>query len=353
MKVAVTVTATVLLLPVVGVGGLLMAATAGLTGALSPSPATATAMAQIPSAMLDVYAGAGVDCPGLPWQLLAAVGTTQDPDLGTQLDPTTGEIHPSIVGPTLNGQDGEPAVSDPTQPSGWARAEGPFGILTTVWHAYGVVAPGDGHPTPDHQSAWDGTFTFAHVLCVDLGATAGDVETALARYDADPTWDEAVLTLALSYGMGASVGTGTAPSGGIGAVPPPGATYQGQIGEVITAAESQLGVPYVWGGESPGRGFDCSGLVQWAYAQAGISIPRTTYEQADVGIEVPRPWRDTVEPGDLLLMAGDETGQTVPLGHVAMAVGTGLMIQAPYTGTVVQIDPIPWSSIELVRRIIN
>jgi cell wall-associated NlpC family hydrolase len=54
-----------------------------------------------------------------------------------------------------------------------------------------------------------------------------------------------------------------------------------------------------------------------------------------------------------LLMAGDDNGVTTPLGHVAMAIGGGLMIQAPYTGTVVQIGPIPWSDIELVRRAIS
>ena len=47
----------------------------------------------------------------------------------------------------------------------------------------------------------------------------------------------------------------------------------------VRAAEHQIGVPYVWGGESPGHGFDCSGLVQWAWAQAGFSIPRTTETQ--------------------------------------------------------------------------
>lgn len=352
MKAAITVVVTVCLVPVLGLEALLVAATGAMTDALSPSPATAVAMAQIPSAMLDVYAGAAAACPGLPWQLLAAIGTTEDPRLGAQLDTATGEVHPPIVGPTLDGQAGQPAVPDPTQPTGWTRAEGPFGILTTVWRTFGTVATGDGHRVPDYQSAWDGAYTLAHALCEDLGSTSGDVEIALARYDADPAFDQAVLTLALAYGMGASTAPGTTPSGGTGGVPPPGPTAQGQVGAVVAAAESQLGVPYVWGGETPGRGFDCSGLMQWSYAQAGISIPRTTYEQADVGVEVPQPWPSTVKAGDLLLMAGDETGQTVPLGHVGMAVGTGLMIQAPYTGTVVQIDPVPWSSIELVRRII-
>jgi cell wall-associated NlpC family hydrolase len=78
-----------------------------------------------------------------------------------------------------------------------------------------------------------------------------------------------------------------------------------------------------------------------------------TYAQADVGTEVTRPWNTNVAPGDLLLMPGDDNGVTTPLGHIGMAIGGGLMIQAPYTGTVVQIDPIPWADVELVRRVIS
>ena len=57
----------------------------------------------------------------------------------------------------------------------------------------------------------------------------------------------------------------------------------------MKAAESEIGVPYVWGGETPGVGFDCSGLVQWAWAQAGISIPRTTETQCPAMLHVSRP----------------------------------------------------------------
>jgi cell wall-associated NlpC family hydrolase len=194
----------------------------------------------------------------------------------------------------------------------------------------------------------------AHALCTYLGNENSDPEAALADYDPSPSWDQNVDALALSYGMAAGQSTG----GGAGSstappVPPDGRTYSGKVATVIAAAESQLGVPYVWGGETPSKGFDCSGLIQWAYAQAGIAIPRVTYSQADVGAEVPRPWAGDVAPGDLLLMPGDDNGVTTPLGHIAMAIGGGLMIQAPYTGTVVQINPIPWSDIELVRRVIS
>jgi len=343
-----------LLLPVFFLGGLVVAATAGMSDSDSPTSATDLAVAQVPASMLDVYAYAAEECPGLPWQLMAAIAGTADPALAGQLDPTTGEVHPTHLGPSLDGQGGEPTIADPSQPDGWARTEGPFLILSTLWSRYGTAAPGAGRSVPDPQNAWDSSFTLAHVLCTYLGNDDGDPEAALAHYDPSPSWDQRVDSLALSYGMaaGQSTGGGTA-SSDTPPLPPDGKTYAGSVATVIAAAESQLGVPYLWGGESPGKGFDCSGLVQWAYAQAGITIPRVTYSQADVGSEVPRPWVGNVAPGDLLLMAGDDDGVTKSLGHIAMAIGGGLMIQAPYTGTVIQIDPISWSNVELVRRVIS
>ena len=345
----------VVLVPLLFLGGVIVAATTAMSGALAPSSATDVARQQIPASMLDVDAAAADACPGLPWQLIAAVGSTEDPDLATQLDPRTGEIHPPYVGPLLNGQGGEPSVADRSEPSGWAHAEGPFHLLTTTWAADATVPPGSGRSEPDPQNAWDSAFTFDRALCGYLSQHNGDVGAALAAYDAGPVWDQGVLALALAYGMAPGASGAPAGSGGSGsvAVPSPGVTYQGQIAVVIAAAESQLGVAYRWGAESPGRGFDCSGLLQWAYGQAGVALPRTTYVQATVGVEVSRPWSSTVEPGDLLLMPGIDNGITTPLGHIAMAIGGGLMIQAPYTGTVVQIDPIPWSAIELVRRVVT
>jgi cell wall-associated NlpC family hydrolase len=305
--------------------------------------------------VLDVYAYAADACPGLPWQLIAAIAGTADPELVSQLDPTTGEVHSAHLGPLLNGQAGEPKIPDPTQPGGWARTEGPFSILSTIWSRYGTAAPDTRRTGPDTQNAWDSSFTLAHVLCAYLGSENGDPIAALADYDPSPSWDRSVDALALSYGMaaGQSNGLGAGTSSATPPVPADGKTYSGDIAIVIAAAESHLGVPYVWGGESPGRGFDCSGLIQWAYANASIFIHRVTYAQADVDVEVPQPWTRNVAAGDLLLMPGDDNGVITPLGHIGMAVGDGLMIQAPYTGTVVQIDPIPWSDVEIVRRVIS
>ena len=99
----------------------------------------------------------------------------------------------------------------------------------------------------------------------------------------------------------------------------------------MSAAETQLGVPYVWGGESPGAGFDCSGLVQWAWRQAGVSLPRTS--GAQFAASTPVSIAD-LEPGDLLFYGPSGSD------HVAMYVGGGMMIEAPETGEVVHITPL-------------
>lgn len=95
----------------------------------------------------------------------------------------------------------------------------------------------------------------------------------------------------------------------------------------VRAALSRLGTPYVWGATGPDR-FDCSGLVQWSYAQAGIRLRRTTYEQIHDGIPVAP---SQVRPGDLVFPH---------TGHVQLAIGGGLVVEAPQPGSVVQISRI-------------
>jgi peptidoglycan DL-endopeptidase CwlO len=105
----------------------------------------------------------------------------------------------------------------------------------------------------------------------------------------------------------------------------------GGAATAIAAAESQIGVPYVWVGESPGHGFDCSGLVQWAWRQAGVDLPRTAAAQYDA---IPHVSLSDLQPGDLLFW-GDGG-----ISHVGMYVGGGDIINAPETGELVRIEPI-------------
>lgn len=106
-------------------------------------------------------------------------------------------------------------------------------------------------------------------------------------------------------------------------LPPP----DSRAGIAVRAALSRLGRPYVWGATGPDR-FDCSGLVQWSYAQAGIHLDRTTYQQIHDGIAV-SPTQ--VRPGDLVFPNP---------GHVQMAIGNNLVVEAPHAGAGVRISPL-------------
>jgi cell wall-associated NlpC family hydrolase len=119
---------------------------------------------------------------------------------------------------------------------------------------------------------------------------------------------------------GTGPGGGVTSSGGIGGTDPlPASGSQGD--EAVAFAYAQLGCPYVFGGTGPcNDGFDCSGLTQAAWAHAGVSIPRTSYEQADL----PSVPISDLQPGDILEFAGDS--------HVGIYVGGGDLIDAPQTG---------------------
>jgi peptidoglycan DL-endopeptidase CwlO len=105
-------------------------------------------------------------------------------------------------------------------------------------------------------------------------------------------------------------------------------------------ALDEQGKPYVWGAAGPDA-FDCSGLVVWAFAQEGITLPHYTGDLWNSGMHVSRA---DLEPGDLVFFFAD-------LGHVGMYIGNGLMVDAPTTGQVVQVQPVFWSAYEGAVRI--
>jgi cell wall-associated NlpC family hydrolase len=125
----------------------------------------------------------------------------------------------------------------------------------------------------------------------------------------------------------ASSGSSTGSSSGSTA--PASGTYAAKAAKAIEFARAQLGKPYVYGATGP-NSYDCSGLTQAAWGAAGVSIPRTTYDQVDFGSRVTA---DQLQPGDLVFFYSDVT-------HVGLYIGGGQMIHAPHTGTVVKIAPI-------------
>jgi cell wall-associated NlpC family hydrolase len=150
-------------------------------------------------------------------------------------------------------------------------------------------------------------------------------------------------TVAGAVGGSSSAAAATAAANQAGGATGPvgGSASGGSAGmAAVQAAVSQLGVPYVFGGEQPGVGFDCSGLVQWAWGQAGISIPRTTETEWPALTHVSL---DALQPGDLLFYYNlDDDNQ---VDHVVMYTGSGpygtdTVIQAPFTGSTVSYSPI-------------
>lgn len=134
-------------------------------------------------------------------------------------------------------------------------------------------------------------------------------------------------------------GSGNRNNGGNGTKPAPapaptpsggGSGNTSTAQAIVNAAYSQLGVPYVWGGTTPGVGLDCSGLTQYCHRVAGISIGRTSEVQGGGGKAVSNP-----QPGDLVCYGS----------HIGIYIGGGQMIHAPHTGDVVRVANVygsPW-----------
>jgi cell wall-associated NlpC family hydrolase len=176
-----------------------------------------------------------------------------------------------------------------------------------------------------------------------LAGLKGKIATLVAQQQAEEAAQQAaafqqrvaaqqVAAAAAAAAAASSAGTGstgTTPTDG--SDPPPAGAG---AAAAVAAAMSQIGVPYVWGGATPGVGFDCSGLTMWAWGRAGVSLPHSAAEQYADTEHVPL---GDMEPGDLIFY--DEGGV---IGHVTMYIGGGQMVQAPETGEDVQVTGI-WS----------
>ena len=111
--------------------------------------------------------------------------------------------------------------------------------------------------------------------------------------------------------------------------------------QAVRWALSKVGSPYVWGAAGPDA-FDCSGLVMWAYAHVGISLPHFTGAQWAVGEHISR---SQLQPGDIVFFFAD-------ISHEGMYIGGGLMVDAPTQGVPVHVEPVFWSAYVGAVRII-
>jgi cell wall-associated NlpC family hydrolase len=176
-----------------------------------------------------------------------------------------------------------------------------------------------------------------------ISATPADVTSLAARIKQilpSGAGVEPLVTLVTGTSAGAAASAGAATSAGAAAAAADGAGMTTtQLTTALRAAESRRGFPYVWGAAGPAS-FDCSGLVQWSFAQAGVSMPRVAVDQARTGPAVPV---SQLEPGDLLFYHTDPTDPGY-ISHVAIYLGHGWMIQAPQPGLSVQVVPADFSS---------
>jgi len=255
-----------------------------------------------------------------------------------------------------------PAVSPPLiaaqiqQESGWnpgaVSALGALGLsqfMPGTWAGQGIDVNHDGTASP--LDPLDAIATQGHYDCslaADLAGVPGDrQDTVLAgynagsgavlRYDGVPPYPEtqgyvgSIRALMVTY---AAAGPPAAAASGAGA---------GGAGEVAIAfTTARLGQPYRWGGSGPL--YDCSGLVQAAYAAAGVALPRTSQAQQMAATPVTDP-----QPGDLVFM-----GPSTQLGtasHVGIVIGGGQMIDDPHTGAVIRTEPYDWPDLAGFGRV--
>lgn len=122
---------------------------------------------------------------------------------------------------------------------------------------------------------------------------------------------------------------------------PPAPVQQQTLGDVaLDAAKTKVGAMYSWGAAGPAN-FDCSGLVQWAYKQAGIKLPRTSFEQSHVGAPIAF---ESLKPGDIVITNGG--------GHVGMYAGDGLLLNAVQSGEPVTYTHLSADDVVTARRIV-
>src|SRR5580658_7396060 len=246
----------------------------------------------VPPAWESLDHEAAARCPGLPWSVLAAIGRVESD----------------------SGRSTAPGVASGANAAG---AEGPMQFEPATFARYATIGPGGADPASPYDMV-DAVYSAATLLCADGGAQAATLAAAIRDYNHSTPYVDTVLVL----------GRALAEDPSLGAVP----------AAALAFVAAQLGTPYRWGGTGDG-GFDCSGLVQAAYAAAGVHLPRVAQDQFDAGPAVPD--RATVVPGDLVFF-GASAGS---VDHVGLYVGGGEMIDAPHTGAVVREEPADWPTL--------
>ncbi|MEV6112242.1 NlpC/P60 family protein [Streptomyces sp. NPDC052109] len=143
-----------------------------------------------------------------------------------------------------------------------------------------------------------------------------------------------------SSSAGPGSGSGSTGSGSAGSTA--SGSYDTKAGKAIAFARAQIGKPYVWGATGPDS-YDCSGLTQAAWKAAGVTLPRTTYDQVDAGTTVSLA---DARPGDLIFFYGD-------ISHVGVYIGNGMMIHAPKPGAYVREESIYYGGESIIHSVVR
>jgi len=194
--------------------------------------------------------------------------------------------------------------------------------------AFGTLGIGGVDAVVSHNVARSLGAPVNNAIVISLrGTDVSGVAAAVAKLIPKGAGVQQLVTVVQTGGTAGS-GAGMAGAGTATAA----AASTPQINAMLAAAMSRQGKPYVWGGNGPDV-FDCSGLVKWSFAQAGIVMPRVAADQALAGPAVPV---SQLQPGDLLFYHTDATAPNY-ISHVAIYIGRGWMIQAPEPGKNVEV----------------
>lgn len=181
----------------------------------------------------------------------------------------------------------------------------------------------------------------------DISARIQQIQSQLAALTPTASTDSTSGTDFAAAMRTATDATGSVSGDGSTLAPPPGYADGSVSGsDVVADARRYLGVPYRWGGTDPSTGLDCSGLTQQVYGDLGISLPRVSSDQANVGTAVGS--LSDAQPGDLLFFGS-------PIHHVAIYEGNGMMIEAPRTGQDVKEIPVAdfGEPVSAIRRVLG
>ncbi|WP_234441832.1 C40 family peptidase, partial [Streptomyces sp. WM6386] len=286
------------------------------------------------------------------WPILAGIAKVESNHATGHGIAANGDIRPRIYGVLLNGSGagGNTTAFPDTDGGRWdgtasgERAVGPFQFLPSTWQGVGKDANGD--QAADPHNADDAALGAAIYLCGngrDLSQRT-QLKAAIFQYNHSGAYVANVLGWIDQY-------TAAAKDPGLGNV-------SGTVRTVLATALAQRGVPYSWGGGnaqgpsygiccSPSgksgasiKGFDCSGLTTYAYAQVGIQLPRTAAAQAGVGRRIPASLgASALKPGDLVFYAY-APGRDSTIYHVGIYLGGGQMVNAARPGTVIRQDAV-------------